>query len=164
MSALLATPGRPPGPADPVRSLQAAARRALAHVAPGSAPSRVAVWDASGKRVIDLVVPAATDADDTLADRPAIVPGWCVTEAGAFYDGAAVAVAPSRLKLLAALVRADGPVRGRELARLGFDAETDEDNVRYHVARLKKELAQAFPEFEGEIVSAGEGGYRLRLR
>jgi len=155
---------------DLIRCLQSDALRVAAAIAPGASVSHVVALDAAGKVLFKLPVPPAalllpppTDAGPA-DEPPAAAPGWAVGPKGALYDGARVAVAASRLRLLKVLVEADGPIPAKELARLAFDRETDETNVRYHVKELKKELAAHFPGFEGELVAATGEGYRLAVR
>lgn len=156
---------------DLIRCLQSDALRVAAAVAPGASVSYVVALDAQGRVLFKLPVPAAallllpppTDAGPA-DEPPAAAPGWAVGPKGALYDGARVAVAASRLRLLKVLVEADGPIPAKELARLAFDRETDEPNVRYHVKELKRELAAHFADFEGDLVAATGEGYRLAVR
>ncbi len=146
---------------DPIKLLQAAARRAADHVG-GGHPGRVVVVDLAGRKLLDVTVPmGAVDKDAT--DPPAVVPGWSFTERAAYFDGTAVPVSPSRLRLLRVLAEAEGPLMAKELAKLAFDRTADEENVRYHVAALKKDLAKSFADF-GELIPNGGEGYRLALR
>jgi hypothetical protein len=126
-------------------------------------PVRVVVFCSQGRKVIDLAIPAEILKAAAEPEVPVLPPGWSFADKIALYDGRAVAVAPSRVKLLRVLVEAVGKLSAKELARLAFDREADEENARYHVKALRAELAAAFPGFEGEIVP-GEGGYRLVLR
>ena len=147
---------------DPIRQLQTAARAAARHVNPHTRARNVIVLDVNGEQVLDLQVPAGADADaDGLA--PAVRPGWDVDDRRALFDGQPIRVAASRLRLLRVLAEAEGPLPAKELARLAFDRESDEENARYHVRELRKELKVAFDGFEGEIIP-GDGGYRLVLR
>ena len=126
---------------------------------PESIPHRVAVYDKDGDRLIDVVI-SVTCESDTAAVRP----GWAVTDQGILFDGRPVSVAPSRVRLLRALVEAEGRrLRAADLIGTAFDACASETNVRYHVAELRKELEAAFPGFEGNTISA-DGGYALAIR
>lgn len=158
-----ATP-RPGG--DPLRALLRAACRAARHLDAGRA-TRVVVYGGD-RKVIDLAVP------DSVADGELRVPeaqappedpppGWSFTARTALYDGKRLAVAPSRVKLLRVLWEATEKLSAKELGRLAFDRETDEEGTRYHIRTLRAELAAEFPTFEGEIIP-GDGGYRLALR
>jgi DNA-binding winged helix-turn-helix (wHTH) protein len=89
--------------------------------------------------------------------------GWVVDDRSARFDGRPVAVGVSRLKLLKSLVGADGPIGAKELARLVFGPCGDEENVRYHLRELRKELKAAFG-IEGEAVANDGDGYRLVIR
>jgi hypothetical protein len=150
---------------DPIRELQRAAALAAKHLGARDRAVRVAVWCSDGVRVIDAAVPPdALEADPGERPPPAIVPGWSfVNDRVVLYDGRAVAVSPSRVRLLRVLVEAEGKLSAKELARLAFDREADEENARYHVKALRAELKDAFRDFEGEIVP-GDGGYRIALR
>src|SRR5262245_1201224 len=148
---------------EPIRQLQVAVRVAAGHVAPGVTPGRVVVFDAAGDRMIDLRVPPGCPESER-AEEPAAVAGWQVAERVATYDGRPVAVAPSRLKLLRTLVEADAPMSAKELATAAFDRATDEQNVRYHVKELKRELKVAFPSFDSDVIEGTGEGYRLVLR
>ena len=153
----------------PVRELQASALRFAAIAHPGVSVSYVVALDAAGKVLFKLPVPPAalllpppTDAEP--AESPAVAPGWAVGPKGALYDGARVAVAASRLRLLKVLVEADEPMTAKELTAAAFDKATDVENTRYHIRELRRELKIAFPGFEGEIVAGSDEGYRLQLR
>ena len=149
---------------DPLKNLQFAAARAAAHVAPGDRAFRVVVYGADGRKVIDVAVPACCCAQESGGEQAVpVIAGWLVTEKGARFDDRAVAVGASRWRLLAVLIGADGKLSAKELARLAFDKDSDEENCRYHINALRKELKAAFPDFEGDILP-GEGGYRLVLR
>lgn len=152
--------------ADPLHALQRAARRCGGHISPGSQITRVVIFDAGGRKVCDLVIPAEMlppPPSEVKPEPPDVKPGWDVDERRALYDGERVAVAKSRLKLLSVFVDADGPLSARELAPLAFDRQTSDDNVVYHVNQLRKELVAVFPDFEGEIIS-GAKGYQLQVR
>jgi hypothetical protein len=155
---------------DPIRKLQCAVRSALAHLAPDSAPSRVAVWDQTGKKVIDLIVPASGSGDTdthleapTVCDLPTVKLGWIVTDRVATYDGRAVPVPRSRLALLRVLAEADGPRTAKELTLAAFDSQTTIENTRFHIRELRKELQAAFGS-EDDPVPGDDNGYRLTVR
>lgn len=161
----------PPTPApgsDPIRSLLKAACRANRHIEAGPA-TRVVVYSGD-RKTIDMTVPDSV-ADGVLralaaAREPEVPPpsGWSFTDRSAAFDGRAVGVAASRVKLLKALAEARRSFTAQQLTESVFDSETDVANVRYHVKELRRELRAAFPDFEGELV-VGEGeGYRLVLR
>lgn len=159
----------PPSPrpgSDPLRSLLRAACRAARHLDAGRA-TRVAVY-CGDKKVIDLAVPESVADGELRVPEAQTVPeeppaGWSFTGRAALYDGERLAVAPSRVKLLRVLVEATEKLSAKELGRLAFDRETDEEGTRYHIRTLRAELAAEFPSFEGDIIP-GDGGYRLALR
>lgn len=150
-------------PQDSIRALQAAARGAAEQCVHQSA-QRVLVLGAGEQVLLNVAVPAGPDPKGSAApaaDPPK--PGWAVTDRAAAFDGAPVAVAPSRLRLLRALVGAEGKLTAKELTALAFDDHTDEANTRYHLRELKKELAKAFT-FDGDVIQGDSDGYRLVLR
>lgn len=152
--------------ADPIKTLQTAARSVAEHVVPGHPARRVIVLGDNNARLIDTQIPccpSATASGETAPAVPAVVAGWSVSERGAAFDGAPVPVAPSRLKLLRTLVEAEGPLTAKELTALAFDRHTDDANTRYHIRELKKELKAAFT-FDGDVISGENDGYRLVLR
>ncbi|AMV25456.1 hypothetical protein VT84_13745 [Gemmata sp. SH-PL17] len=149
---------------DPLRALQAAARAIADHVSPGRAAKRVIVLDDVGK-LIDVPVPcgACAKADEVDEAKPPVVAGWVVTERGATFDGTAVLVAPSRLRLLRVFIEAENPLTAKELTAAAFDRHTDEANTRYHIRELRRELKTAFT-FDGDVIQGEADGYRLVLR
>lgn len=153
-------------PGSVLRSLQkiavAAARECGARTA-----VRVVVYCAEGIDVVNVLIPESV-ADDALRAAPPAPPptpkaGWDVGELSATYDGERVAVGRSRLKLLSALLAADGPLSAKELVRLAFPG-SNEENVRGHIKTLRRELADAFPDHEGECVPNSGDGYVLAWR
>ena len=146
---------------DPIKGLQIAALKAAAHVAPGQPARQVVIIDATGAQLLRLAVPPTVIDDTAQWLRPA--PGWVIGD-DARFDGRVVPVGPSRLKLLQVLAGSDKPLSAKELAKLAFDRETDEENVRYHVRELRKELALVFSSFEGDLIANDGGGYRLVLK
>lgn len=149
---------------DPIRELQRAARAAAKHVADAHA-NRVVVLDATGRRIMDIAVPAGCAPEPTRA-APVIsqvAAGWVVTQQSATFDGKPVAIAMSRLKLLRVLVEATEPMIGKELAKKVFGEHGDEEASRFHIRELRKELQAAFG-YEGDPIPNEKSGYWLALR
>ncbi|MCE9564905.1 MAG: helix-turn-helix domain-containing protein, partial [Planctomycetes bacterium] len=109
------------------------------------------------------VPPGFSELAEKASEAPETVAGWSFTERTAKFDGKLVPVSPSRLKLLRVLVEAEGPLSGKMIAELAFGKHMGEDAARYHITSLRKELGEAFPEFEGEFIP-GDGGYRVAMR
>lgn len=86
-----------------------------------------------------------------------------MTERRAKFDGRPVPVSGSRLRLLKALVEADGPLTAKELTERAFDRQTDTANTRYHIKELRREL-RAFFGCEDEVIAGGDDGYTLAIR
>jgi hypothetical protein len=153
---------------DTIRALQSAAHLAADLVSPGEWAARVLVFSAAGVKILGVAVPASVTPIAPAAPKPAEpepVAGWLITPTSAFSDGRRVAVASSRLKLLKVLVEADGPLTGKQLLGLAFDAHASEENCRFHVGQLRKELKATFAgEFDGDILPNEGDGYRLGLR
>lgn len=163
-----------PSPTDPVRELLRAALCAAQHLHGDDRADRavrVIVECEAGLKLIDLAIPRAMTAGVSAGELPVLapeppvfVPGWSfVSERVTLFDGRAVGVSPSRVRLLRLLAEADAPMLGREIRDAIYDAMTTEGNVRYHVEELRKELRAAFPAFEGDLIS-NDKGYRLELR
>ncbi len=150
-------------PTDPILRLQIAARSAAAHITPGLGARRVIVLGDDEKRLLDIAVLDGPHDQQTSSDDPLDAKGWRVTDRRAFFDGKPVPVGISRIPLLKVLIEADGPLHAKELAKLAFDRQTDEENARYHIKTLRKELSEGLPDFEGDILP-GDGGYRLVLK
>lgn len=142
-----------------VKDLQVIACQAARDVNSDCEAARVVVLCRDGKKIIDITIPR--DCAESFEALAAI--GWHVTDRLAQYDGEAVPIAPSRLKLLRTLIEAEGSLKCKDLIRMCFDRVTDEDNVRYHVSRLRKELKEAFPEHP-EPITSDQNGYYLALR
>ena len=149
-------------PTDPLKHLQAAARLACAHCSQLPA-QRVVVFAADGRKVLDVAVPPGAAEPAADPDPPAPPAGWDVSERAARFDGKPVPVSGSRLRLLKALVEADGPLTAKELTALAFDRATDVANTRYHVRELRREL-RAFFGGDDEAVAGGDDGYALAIR
>jgi hypothetical protein len=155
-------------PTDEIIKLQCAAREVARLLIPGTPLGHVVVYDILGKPLFRFPIPIGLRCDG--ADTPAVVElpgvtaGWAVGPKGALYDGEQVRVAPSRLRLLKALVEAGAPVAAKELAKSAFTSETDEGNCRYHVGELRKELKAHFPDFDADIIRPTGSGYELVLR
>ncbi len=144
---------------DPLKELQLAAARAAEHIFPGDAAGRVIIRGRTGSKLLDAAVPACIPGPAPAAES-APQPGWVVTERSAAFDGQAVPVSPSRLKLLRVLVEAEGPLTAKDLTSMAFDRATDVANTRYHIRELKKELKAAFA-FDGDVIVGDDEGYRL---
>jgi DNA-binding response OmpR family regulator len=150
-------------PRDPIAMLQASARRVAAQFVPGSAPQRVVILDAQGHVLFSVAVPPG-DVEKAEPREQTPPSGWLAGEKGATFDGKPVRVAASRFRLLAVLVAAEEPLTAKELTERAFDRATDIANTRYHIRELRKELAEAFPSFEGNVIEGDDAGYRLVLR
>ena len=148
--------GEPPV-SDPVRALQSAARQAASHVCPGVQVERVVLIAVDGKTLLDVAVPAGAPNQD----EPELQMGWKVTDRRAFFDGKSLLISASRLKLLKVLLEADGPLAGKEIAKLAFSGRTDEDGARFHIRKLREELKAAL-DYDGDPIP-GDGGYRMVL-
>jgi hypothetical protein len=152
-----------------IRRLQCVAKEVAEEIAPGVPAGRVVVYTHDGKKLLDvtvpLVCPSPDGAGEVAAAPPPPRPGWDVDDRRALFDGEPVRVAPSRLVLLRVLVVAEGPLSAKELNRLAFAGDSNEENVRFHVRKLRDELNAAFPDFkeDGDVLP-GEGGYRLAVR
>lgn len=129
----------------------------------GRPARRLYVTDDGGETILEIAVPTCACEPPARSATEAVPHGWSVTDRGATFDGTAVPVPGSRLKLLRALVEADGPRTAKELLDLAFDRETSIDNVRYHLRELKRELKKAFT-FDGDVIQGDDEGYRLVLR
>lgn len=148
----------------PLRDLQAAARAALRHVAPGSLPGEVVVKDQHGHRVISLLIPPTDPTDPAEpADPQPERPGWDFSR-GCRLDGALVPIRGRPLDVLRMLAESPGPVPAEQLKKAWTEYEPSDSTVRYQVGELRKVLAKLFPGFEGDIVEATGGGYLLHLR
>ncbi|MCE9560480.1 MAG: hypothetical protein K8U57_00355 [Planctomycetes bacterium] len=144
--------------------LQQAARELVQDVYPGAAAESIQVLDRNGRVLALVAVPAGVVAvAPSQREEPEVIAGWTFTDHSALFDGKRISVAASRLKLLRVLVEAEGPLSGKMIAELAFGKHMGEDAARYHITSLRKELGEAFPEFEGEFIP-GDGGYRLMLR
>jgi DNA-binding winged-HTH domains len=151
-------------PTDPVEQLQSAARQVAGRFVPGALPVRVAILGADGEPLFVVAVPQVACESRESPREPEVSAGWDVTERRALFDGKPVKVAPSRLRLLKVLVEADAPLPARDLLGPAFDRHTSENNARFHVTELRKELRAAFPGFEGEVIDAAGDGYVLVVR
>lgn len=149
-----------------IARLQAAARVIAARLVPGAAVDLLRLLDRDGRVLFAVAVPPAACEPPAgrREDDPPPPAGWDVTDRRALYDGVPVKVAPSRLKLLRVLAAAEAPLCARDLLGPAFDRHTSETNARFHVAELRKELAAAFPEFDGELIEATGAGYSLAIR
>ena len=148
-----------------VQELQELARLVAANFVPGVPVESLRLLDAHGKVLFAVAIPqAACEPAASPHEEATPAAGWDVSERRALYDERRVKVAPSRLKLLKALVEAEAPLPARELLGLAFDRHTSETNARFHVAELRKELRAAFPGFDGDPVEAAGDGYVLAIR
>ncbi|HEY1187986.1 MAG TPA: hypothetical protein VGE74_10030 [Gemmata sp.] len=149
---------------DSIRELQTAARVAAEFLAHQPA-ARVIVLGPDERLLVSVTVPSGAGPKGTAleAEAPPAAAGWVVTERAAAFDGTPVVVAPSRLRLLRALVEAEQSLTAKELTALVFDRHTDEANTRYHIRELKRELKAAFT-FDGDVIQGDGDGYRLVLR
>ncbi|MDB5311197.1 MAG: hypothetical protein JWO38_5399 [Gemmataceae bacterium] len=76
-------------------------------------------------------------------------------------------VSGSRVGLLQMLVDADGPLRSADLAATGWaphNAATGEENIRRHMAMLRKEITASIPGVDFDPIQADGQGYALKLR
>jgi DNA-binding response OmpR family regulator len=87
---------------------------------------------------------------------------WAFSDKRVYFDGNPTQIKTSRQKLLRVLVEADGPYSSKELSKLAFDGKTDEENTRYHIRELRKELQEALG-IEGNPIPGDSEGYRLDL-
>ncbi|QJX01234.1 helix-turn-helix domain-containing protein [Frigoriglobus tundricola] len=149
-------------PPDPIRRLQASARAAAEHVAPGERAARVVVFDTRGAKVLDMTIPAS--ASVTEDERPAMpTVGWCVTDRGATFDGKAVPVTGRKRDVLRVLVENETATVDDLRAAWG-DYKAEESTIRWQIGELKKALKAAFPDYPGELIEATGNGYRLLIR
>jgi hypothetical protein len=154
----------------PLRDLQATARAAVDHLAPGERASRVVVFGANGSKLIDITVPAcATCAakSNEVVDAPyEVVPpvsGWVVTDRAAIFDGVALPIAGRKLDVLRVLV-AHETATVDDLRTAWSDYKAEDSTIRWQVGELKKSLKGAFRDFPGELIEATGSGYKLLLR
>jgi hypothetical protein len=150
---------------DPVKRLQCAARECANHVCPGVEIARVVVISAAGSKIMDFAVPAtACDPREGEKPPPVFAPGWSFVGRIALFDGRAVPVSPSRVRLLRTLAEAAEPTTAKDLTERAFDAQTDVANTRFHLRELEKELKAHFDDFEGKVIRGDNDGYQLLLR
>lgn len=150
---------------DPLRQLQAAARKCGRHAMPGTTIRRVILLDDANRKVVDVAVPAAPDEPAERVLEPQVRPGWDFSANVPLFDGAPVPIAGRGREVLKVLAEADGPVTTdqlRELVWQGYDA-TD-SAIRYQVVELRKKLLKMFPGWEGDPIPASGNGFTLQLR
>jgi hypothetical protein len=147
---------------DPIRQLQHTAHMAAFFVLPGTPAARVIVCGDDGKKIIDIAIPPQCALGQDPDVRPALK-GWLFTDRTASFEGRSVAVGACRVKLLRVLAGAEMPLSAKELAKAAFGDHADEENARFHVRELRKELKAAL-EWDGEPIPNDGDGYRLVLR
>lgn len=151
-------------PRDPVRDLQAAARRAADHSAPGHLARRVVVLGEGGVKLMDVPVPACPCGPEPGgAAEAGAAPGWSSRGDALLFDGEPVPIRGRNLDVLRVLAASE-LVTVDELRAAWSGYKAEDATVRWQVGELKKALKKLFGDFEGELIEATGAGYRLLLR